>query len=122
MQKSEQEYLWVKDEDTGASLQREVIRIPKEVMEKIISKEIIGRLESLETQLKILRADKPVWVSNNEAKEILKRALSDFKSAGIKTIDIIDLNNLTKLPISQINEVMVQLEQEGQVSEYGESD
>lgn len=122
MQRTEQEVVWIKDEDIGASLQREIIRIPKETIEKAISKEVMNRLESLERQLDILKVDRELRVSNVQAKEILTKTLEDFKAVGIKTIDIIDLSNKTKLPISQINEVMIQLEENGKVSEYGQSD
>lgn len=122
MQRTEQEYVWVKDWDNGASLQREIIRIPKETIEKAISKEVMNRLESLERQLDILKSDRELRVSDGQAKEILTKTLEDFKAVGIKTIDIIDLSNKTKLPISQINEVMIQLEEDGKVSEYGQSD
>lgn len=121
MQRTEPEFVWIKDEDSGASLQREIIRIPKETIERAISKEVMNRLESLERQLDILKADRELFVSNSQAKEILTKTLEDFKAAGIKSIDIIDLSNKTKLPPSQINEVMIQLEEDGKVSEYGQS-
>lgn len=121
MQQLERENLWIKEEDTGASLQRDIIRIPKEVIEHAVSRAILLRLESLERQVEILRENKEVCVSDGEAKEIISKTIDSFKEAGFKNIDVIDLYNKTKLPISQINQVMVQLEKEGKVTEYGES-
>ena len=115
------EKLWIQDEDTGASFQRDVIRIPNDVIEKVLSKAISSRLESLERQVEILKESKEICVPNTKAKEIISKTIDDFKEAGFKNIDIIDLYNKTRLPIAQINEVMSELEEEGKVSEYGES-
>lgn len=118
MSQGTQQELWIQDETTGASLvrEREIIRIPNDLLQKIISKQILDRIDYLEKQVEILKQNKEINVPNDEAKKIISKTIKEFKSKGIKKIDIIDLYSKTHLPISQINKVMEELENEGIVS------
>ncbi len=87
---------------------------------KIVSKEIQSKISKLEKQIKELKINhNQINISNSAAKKILKDAIKQFKNKGIAEIDIIDLHTKTKLPIGQIGNIMIKLENEGVVTEDG---
>lgn len=116
------EQVWIRDEVSGASVTEREIRIPNEVIEKVLTKALQAKLDRLEKQVEILQQQQELCVQRIDAKKIVTETLSAFKSSGITEIDVIDLHNKTHLPISQINDIMNELESEGAVTASGESD
>ena len=121
-----QQSLWTKDERIGASFTQQEIFIPQElidtVMKNVLTKLVIKEIEDLKKEVEALKAHREMIVSKSEAKIIITKVIEQFKSNGLKEIDIIDLHNKTLLPFSQINNVMDELEKEGKVTEDGEED
>jgi len=117
---------WTKDERIGASFTQQEIFIPQElidtVMKNVLTKLVIKEIEDLKKEVEALKAHREMIVSKSEAKIIITKVIEQFKSNGLKEIDIIDLHNKTLLPFSQINNVMDELEKEGKVTEDGEED
>lgn len=117
---------WPNDERIGASFTQQEMIIPLEAIEKaikgVLTKVFIKELEDLKKEIEALKAHREMSVSKSEAKRIITKVIEQFKSNGLKEIDIIDLHNKTLLPFSQINEVMDELEKEGKVTEDGEED
>lgn len=115
------ENYWIKDETSGVTFVEREIKIPKNIFEKSIMETLSKKIENLERQVQILKGKNELYVDSFKAKGILVKTIEKFKLGGIKEIDIIDLYNETHLPISQINEVMDELEKEGKVTEYGKN-
>lgn len=121
MSQQMKENYWIKDETSGVTFVEREIKIPKNIFEKSIMETLSKKIENLERQVQILKGKNELYVDSFKAKGILVKTIEKFKLGGIKEIDIIDLYNETHLPISQINEVMDELEKEGKVTEYGKN-
>ncbi len=120
--------LWIRDESAGASIverEREIFipdKIFEKVAERILTKEIKSKISVLEKQVQNLKKDNfTINVSYQAAKEILRDTIQQFKDNKIEEIDVIDLHSKTRLPIQQIGDIMIKFEDEGVVTEYGES-
>ena len=124
----DREFFWENDEDETSPKSNVVkgegfvgfvrYRIPSELIDEYINKKINPlqkALKRLEQQLKTIES---YQITDIEAKKMIKKILNQFKSKGIKEVDIVDIHNKTRLPLSQINKIMFELEKEKKVKRH----
>ena len=116
---------WNEGGESNAPLFRGNVIMSEKHLEELVSKEVYKKLldfekqiKSLKNQIKQLNKDlaKECEVSDSEAKELLIKAINEFKLEGMREIDVIDLHGKTKLSPPQINRIMVKLEKDGGVT------
>ena len=92
-----------------------VVHIPNEEFVKVIEEKFQKKIESLEKQIHKLNYNQDLELEDALALNLLRGTISKIKSEGVRTIDIFDLYQETKLPLDQISKLMITLEAEGVV-------
>ncbi|MFC1648717.1 hypothetical protein ACFL1B_04635 [Nanoarchaeota archaeon] len=85
----------------------------KETEMETVSKE----LRLIRKELEAIRKNTNLDLSDNEAKDLLKKTIEKLRRKSSDGFSALDLYMETRLPYEQINEIMHQLEKEGFVRE-----